>query len=89
MGKGKGSVQFWVCPINPGQILFEINGGISKQAAKQVLERARQKLPVKTQFTSYTTASLNPRALHSLPLENRVPSEPEVVHRGGQRRNYR
>ena len=60
MGKGKGSVQYWVCPILSGQILFEINGGISKEAAKQILERASQKLPVITQFVSFMSASLNP-----------------------------
>ena len=65
MGKGKGSVQYWVCPILPGQILFEINGGISKEAAKHVLERASQKLPVITQFVSFMSASLNP--IPSLP----------------------
>jgi hypothetical protein len=43
-----------------GQILFEINGGISKEAAKQILERASQKLPVITQFVSFMSASLNP-----------------------------
>jgi len=60
MGKGKGSVQYWVCPILPGQILFEINGGISREAAKHILERASQKLPVITQFVSFMSASLNP-----------------------------
>lgn len=65
MGKGKGSVQYWVCPILPGQILFEINGGISKEAAKHILERASQKLPVITQFVSFMSASLNP--IPSLP----------------------
>jgi len=44
----------------PGQILFEINGGISKEAAKHISERASQKLPVITQFVSSMSASLNP-----------------------------
>lgn len=60
MGKGKGSVQYWVCPVKPGQILFEINGGLPLDAAKKVLERASQKLPVITKFVTYNTASLNP-----------------------------
>jgi len=60
MGKGKGSVQYWVCPILPGQILFEISGAVSNEAAKHILERASQKLPAATQFVSYMSASLNP-----------------------------
>lgn len=50
MGKGKGGVNQWVCPIKPGQILFEIIGGISKQVAKEILERASHKLPVSSKF---------------------------------------
>jgi len=60
MGKGKGSVQYWVCPIQPGQILFEISGAVSSEAAKLILERASQKLPVLTQFVSFMSASLTP-----------------------------
>ena len=60
MGKGKGSVQYRVRPIPPGQISFEINGGISKEAAKHISERASQKSPVITQFVSFMSASLNP-----------------------------
>jgi large subunit ribosomal protein L16 len=56
MGKGKGSVQYWVCPIKPGQILFEISGAVSGEAAKLILERASQKLPVLTQFVSFMSA---------------------------------
>lgn len=60
MGKGKGSVQYWVCPIQPGQILFEISGAVSNEAAKLILERASQKLPVLTQSVSFMSASLTP-----------------------------
>lgn len=50
MGKGKGNVQYWVCPIKTGQMLFEINGGLTKENAKEILMQAAQKLPVHTKF---------------------------------------
>ena len=50
MGKGKGSVQYWVCPVFPGQILFEISGGISEELAKEILNKASQKLPIATKL---------------------------------------
>ncbi len=59
MGKGKGSVQYYACPVKPGQILFEIDGGIEKEVAKALLERAAQKLPVLTRFVTYNSASFN------------------------------
>lgn len=49
MGKGKGSVSFWVAKIKKGQILFEISG-ISLENAKKVLKAGSNKLPVKTKF---------------------------------------
>ena len=52
MGKGKGSVQYFACPVKPGQVLFEIDGGIERGMAKEILERAGQKLPILTKFIS-------------------------------------
>ena len=26
MGKGKGNVEYWVCPIQPGKVLYEMDG---------------------------------------------------------------
>ncbi|MBV7440650.1 50S ribosomal protein L16 [Weeksellaceae bacterium TAE3-ERU29] len=49
MGKGKGAVEYWVAPVRPGRILFEI-GGIPKEVAEEALRLAAQKLPVKTKF---------------------------------------
>lgn len=49
MGKGKGSVEYWVAVVKPGRILFEI-GGVSLDIAKEALRLAAQKLPVKTKF---------------------------------------
>ena len=49
MGKGKGSVEYYVAPVTPGRILFEV-GGVSLDIAKEALRLAAQKLPVKTKF---------------------------------------
>ena len=47
MGKGKGSVEFWVSRIHPGRILFEVDG-ISEDIAKKALMLGAAKLPVKS-----------------------------------------
>ncbi len=47
MGKGKGSVDHWVCPVKPGRILFEIEG-VSPEIARQAFKLAQYKLPIKT-----------------------------------------
>lgn len=49
MGKGKGAPSFWVCRVQKGQILFEMDG-ISPQLAQQAALLAYYKLPVKTKF---------------------------------------
>ena len=49
MGKGKGSVSFWISKIKKGQILYEISG-ISLENAKKVLKACSNKLPVQTKF---------------------------------------
>ena len=49
MGKGKGSVSYWVCSIQSGQILYEMDG-IPLQLAKTGSQLAYQKLPLKTEF---------------------------------------
>jgi len=50
MGKGKGSPEFWVAPVRPGRILFEVGGGIDLDLAKEAMRLAQQKLPVKTKI---------------------------------------
>jgi large subunit ribosomal protein L16 len=52
MGKGKGAPSFWVCRVQPGQILFEMDG-ISFTLAKQAAILADHKLPIKTKFIRY------------------------------------
>ncbi len=49
MGKGKGNPEYWAAVIEPGRILFEADG-VSEAVAKEALELAAQKLPVKTKF---------------------------------------
>jgi len=51
MGKGKGAVEYWVAPVKPGRILFELDD-VSVEVAKEALRLAAHKLPVKTKFVS-------------------------------------
>jgi large subunit ribosomal protein L16 len=52
MGKGKGAVQYWVCPVAPGRLLYEVRGSISQPFAKELLLKASVKLPISTKFVS-------------------------------------
>jgi large subunit ribosomal protein L16 len=49
MGKGKGNLEFWAAVVQPGRIMFEIDG-VSQEVAREAMERAAQKLPIKTKF---------------------------------------
>lgn len=49
MGKGKGSVEYWVALVQPGKMLFEIEG-VSVADAKEAFRLASSKLPIKTEF---------------------------------------
>lgn len=49
MGKGKGSVEYWVAVVKPGRILFEM-GGITEEEAREALRLAGHKLPIRTKF---------------------------------------
>ena len=51
MGKGKGNVEYWVAPIQPGRVLYEIQG-VSEEAAREAFRLAAAKLAVKTTFVS-------------------------------------
>lgn len=51
MGKGKGAPEFWVAPVEPGRIMFEV-GGVSKELAIEALSVASHKLPIKTKVVS-------------------------------------
>ncbi len=47
MGKGKGSPEFWVAPIKPGRILYEL-AGVDEELAVKALTLAGNKLPFPT-----------------------------------------
>jgi len=49
MGKGKGSVDRWVCKVKPGRIMFEIDG-VPEELARGAFERAAAKLSVGTRI---------------------------------------
>ncbi|MEX6687914.1 50S ribosomal protein L16 [Danxiaibacter flavus] len=49
MGKGKGNPEFWAAVVEPGRILFEVDG-VSQQVAEEAMHLAAQKLPIKTKF---------------------------------------
>jgi large subunit ribosomal protein L16 len=51
MGKGKGNPEFWAAVVEPGRILFEIDG-VAPDVAKHAMDLAAQKLPIKTKFVT-------------------------------------
>ncbi|MGR9105544.1 MAG: 50S ribosomal protein L16 [Gammaproteobacteria bacterium] len=53
MGKGKGSVEYWIAQIKPGSMLYEIQG-VSEEIAREAFKLASAKLPIKTKFTIRT-----------------------------------
>ncbi|WP_230659255.1 50S ribosomal protein L16 [Psychrobacter sp. I-STPA10] len=53
MGKGKGPVEYWVCEIKPGKMLYEIEG-VSEELAREALTLAAAKLPFKTTIVKRT-----------------------------------
>ena len=50
-GKGKGNVDYWVCQIQPGRILYEMEG-VSEEMAREAFRLAAAKLPFGTKFVS-------------------------------------
>ena len=49
MGKGKGSVELWVCRVKPGRIAFEIDG-VAEDLAAEAIRLGAAKLPLDTRF---------------------------------------
>ncbi len=47
MGKGKGAPEYWVAPVKPGTVMFEL-GGVDRPMAEEAMTRAGRKLPRKT-----------------------------------------
>ncbi len=52
-GKGKGNVEYWVSQIQPGRMLYEMEG-VSEEIAREAFQLAAAKLPVQTTFVSRT-----------------------------------
>ncbi len=49
MGKGKGNPEYWVAVVKPGTVMFEM-AGVDTALAKEAMQLAGQKLPIKTRF---------------------------------------
>ena len=49
MGKGKGNVEYWVALVQPGRMLFELEG-VTPEIAREAFRLAASKLPIKTEF---------------------------------------
>jgi len=52
-GKGKGSVEYWVCQVQPGKILYEM-AGVPEELAREAFSLASAKLPISTTFVTKT-----------------------------------
>ncbi|GAA5193538.1 50S ribosomal protein L16 [Ferrimonas gelatinilytica] len=50
-GKGKGNVEYWVAQIQPGRVLYEMEG-VSEELAREAFSLAAAKLPVQTTFVT-------------------------------------
>ena len=53
MGSGKGNVEYWVAQIQPGRMIYEIEG-VSEETAREAFRLAAAKLSVTTQFVTRT-----------------------------------
>ena len=51
MGKGKGAPEFWVAPVKPGRVLFEM-AGVDEATASAAMALAAHKLPIRTKFVT-------------------------------------
>ena len=49
MGNGKGNPEYWVAQIQPGRVLYEMDG-VDESVAREAFALAAAKLPVKTTF---------------------------------------
>lgn len=50
-GKGKGNVEYWVCQVQPGRVLYEMEG-VSEAVAREAFRLAAAKLPFSTTFVT-------------------------------------
>ena len=52
-GKGKGNVEYWVAKIQPGKMLYEMEG-VPEELAREAFKLAAAKLPIQTVFVTRT-----------------------------------
>ena len=50
-GKGKGNVEYWVAKVQPGKVLYEMEG-VDEKVAREAFRLADAKLPIRTTFVS-------------------------------------
>jgi len=53
MGSGKGNVEYWVAKVQPGKVLYEMEG-VDEATAREAFRLAAAKLPIKTTFVTRT-----------------------------------
>ena len=51
MGNGKGNVEYWVAKVQPGRVLYEMEG-VTEEVAREAFRLAAAKLPVTTTFVT-------------------------------------
>ena len=51
MGKGKGNPEYWVAQVQPGRVIYELEG-VPEDVAQEAMRRAAAKLPMKTRFVT-------------------------------------
>ncbi len=51
MGSGKGNPEYWVAPVRPGRVMFEMSG-VDEDLAREAMRLAAHKLPVKCKFVT-------------------------------------
>ena len=52
-GKGKGNVEYWVALVQPGRVMFEMEG-VAEEIAREAFALAAAKLPILTNFVKRT-----------------------------------
>jgi large subunit ribosomal protein L16 len=53
MGKGKGNVEYWAAKVQPGRMIYEMEG-VSEEVAREAFRLAAAKLPIKCEFVNRT-----------------------------------
>lgn len=67
MGSGKGSVNFWIAKVKPGNVLFEITG-VEEVIAFKILSTASYKLPIRTKIVNKKKSTVFPESENTYKL---------------------